>query len=376
MNESQSRSTRVVGCQAGVFTAPGHPLELQTFPLPTPEAGEALVRVECCTICGSDLHTVSGARKEPTPSILGHEILGVVDSVGAPPPLDLAGVPLRPGDRITWSTSVSCGTCDRCLVGLVQKCRTLAKYGHERAVGRQALCGGLAEYLLLRRGSAAIRVSPDMPAEIICPVNCATATIAAAFRTSGPIANRRVLILGAGMLGVTATAFAKAHGAEAVVVCDVDARRLGHAIRFGADAFAEWHAEPAEFRRRTLPNGAEGFDVILELSGSPDAVESAFHVANMAAHIVLVGSVKKTRPVAIDPENVIRRWLTIHGVHNYIPADLQAAVTFLEDFGTAYPFAELVEYSFPLADVNAAFETALKSRPFRVAVRPWEENHA
>src|SRR5262245_26607630 len=88
-------------CQAAVFVGSGRPLEIRTFPLPTAGAGEALVRVECCTICGSDLHTVSGARTEATPSILGHEIVGIVESIGDPPPCDLVGSPLLKGDRIT-----------------------------------------------------------------------------------------------------------------------------------------------------------------------------------------------------------------------------------------------------------------------------------
>ncbi len=78
----------------------------------------------------------------------------------------------------------------------------------------------------------------------------------------------------------------------------------------------------------------------------------------------------KSRPAAIDPENVVRRWLSVHGVHNYRAEDLQSAVAFLGQFGSAYPFAELVEFSYPLSDVNAAIETAVRDRPFRVAVRP------
>lgn len=371
MDETSLTSSGSQTCRAGVFLGAGRPLELREFPLPVLEAGEALVRVECCTICGSDLHTVTGARTEAVPSILGHEVLGVVDAVGEPAPCDLAGAPLRRGDRITWSVAVSCGQCDRCRRGLSQKCRTLAKYGHEVAEGRYALGGGLAEFVLLRRGSSAIRVACEAPAEVICPANCATATVAAAYRTAGPIAGRSVLILGAGMLGLTAAAFARSHAAAAVAVCDVSARRLEQAARFGADGLAEWHSEPEELRRR-LQQGcrAELFDIVLELSGSPEAVEAACRHGDVGAQIVLVGSVMKSRPAAVDPENVVRRWLSIHGVHNYAPADLQTAVDFLTQFGAVYPFAELVEHRFALSEVNAAIETAVRARPFRVAVRP------
>ncbi|MFO0948606.1 MAG: zinc-binding dehydrogenase [Planctomycetota bacterium] len=356
--------------RAAVFLGPGQPLQLQRLALPTPEQGEALVRIECCTICGSDLHTISGARKEPTPSILGHEILGRVERVGDPPPRDVNGSPLAPDDRITWSTSISCAKCDRCERGLPQKCRSLAKYGHEISAGRWALNGGLADYLLLRRGSAPLRVPEDLPAEILCPVNCATATITAAFRVAGGLAGRNVLIVGAGMLGITACAFAKSQGAAIVAACDVDARRLAFATKFGADSTAEWMADAVGLREKLLPHQADGFDVIVEVSGSPDAVESAVSFAGIGGHVVLVGSVKKSRPVAIDPEQVIRRWITIHGVHNYTPTDLRTAVDFLTRFGEQYPFATLVEKTYSLTEVNAAIEMASRSRPFRVAVRP------
>jgi putative phosphonate catabolism associated alcohol dehydrogenase len=359
MIDSAPSSARSGTAQAAVFLGPGRPLELRRFALPEPGAEEALVRVECCTICGSDLHTIRGARVEPVPSILGHEILGVIETVGDPPPQGLDGQRLGPGERITWSTSVACGRCDRCGRGLPQKCRTLAKYGHERAEGRLALSGGLAEYLLLRRGSSAVRVAREIAAEVICPVNCATATVAAAVRAAGTVAGRRVLILGAGMLGLTAAAFARSSGASTVAVTDLDPRRLERATLFGADRAIEWP-----------PAIDEAFDVALELSGSPEAVEAALRLGDIGAHVVLVGSVMPSRPVAIDPEYLVRRWLSVHGVHNYAPDDLRRAVAFLEGAGRAYPFGALVERTYPLAEVNAAIETALRTRPIRVGVRP------
>lgn len=341
------------------------------FPLPRPGAGEALVRVECCTICGSDLHTITGARIEAVPSILGHEVLGFVEIVGDPPPCGIDGNPLCPGDRITWSTSISCGGCGRCRAGLPQKCLALAKYGHERAEGRYALSGGLAEFLLLRQGSTAIRIDRQIAAEVICPVNCATATVAAAVRAAGEVAGRRVLILGAGMLGVTAAAYTKSRHASSVIVCDPDSRRLEWARRFGADAGIEWSPDTDALRPRLSgSDGTDAFDVVLELSGSPDAVEAALALGNVGAHVVLVGSVMRSRLVQMDPEKIVRRWLTIRGVHNYAPQDLQAAVAFLAQNRSTHPFAELVESSYPLSDVNAAIEHARRVRPFRVAVRP------
>lgn len=353
--------TSPVTSRAAVFTGPGRPLELRSFALPAPGPGEALVRIECSTICGSDLHTVRGARSEPTPSILGHEAIGVVASVGDPAPPACDGVAVQPGDRITWSVAVSCGACDRCQRGLPQKCRALFKYGHALAEGPRALSGGLSEYLLLQRGSAIVRIPHDLPAEVICPVNCATATIAAAFRAAGPVVDRSVLIFGAGALGVIGAAWARSAGAASVCVCDPDRRRLDLARDFGADTVLPSPPGPGERRAR---------DVILEVSGAPSAVAAAFELADVGGRIVLVGSVSPSPAVAVDPEAVVRRCLTISGVHNYAPVDLQAAVDFVHANTSVFPFARLVERTFTLDEAGEAIDWALRERPLRVAIRP------
>ncbi len=371
MDDSLLPTDHSATCLAGVFLGTNRPLELRRFPLSSLADGEARVRIECCTICGSDMHTITGARNEAVPSILGHEAVGVIDAVGPLPPWDVNGQLLRCGDRVTWSTSVSCGSCDRCQRGLPQKCRTLAKYGHELAEGRLALSGGLAEFLLLRRGSTVVRIAPDMPAEVICPANCATATIAAAFRTIGEIAGRSVLIFGAGMLGLTAAAMARARGASSIVVCDNNPQRLALAPRFGASDCVAWSASADQFDRR-LARGTEvgAFDIVLELSGSPDAVEAAGRLAGIGARIVLIGTVMKSRSIQIEPESIVRRCLSIHGVHNYAPEDLKAAVDFLARFQSSYPFSELVERAYSLVDINVALQAAIDRRPVRIAIHP------
>ena len=113
---------------ACLFRGTGKALELEPVPIPHPGPQEAVVTVECCTLCGSDLHTVSGRRSAATPLILGHEILGRIVSVG-PGLRDHRGRPLQIGDRVTWSICVSCGECFFCRAGIPQKCKSLLKYG-------------------------------------------------------------------------------------------------------------------------------------------------------------------------------------------------------------------------------------------------------
>lgn len=351
-------------------------MKLVQMPIPALEPGEALVKIECSTLCGSDLHTIKGLRQEKCPSILGHESVGRVVALAETAPCDASGIRLAVGDRVTWSTTISCGGCDRCQAGWTQKCRTLSKYGHALAEGRQALCGGLAEYILLRPGTAIVKVPAWLSAEVVSPANCATATVACALRMAALRQGARVLIFGAGMLGLTASAMAKSRFRAHVTVVDPVAERLELAKRFGADRTLPW--------RREVTEGAEGdavalladqlkdahFDAVLEFSGSVQAVEAAVNHCDIGGRVLLVGTVMPTPHVPIDPEQIVRRCMSIHGVHNYASQDLVAALEFLTTSVEQYPWSLLVERTFSLQEIELAVEYAIASKPIRVAIRP------
>lgn len=356
-------------CQAAVFEEPGKELQVRTLPVPAPEAAEALVRILMCTICGSDLHTIAGRRIEPTPTILGHEAIGEIVALGNPAPLDCNGLPLQIGQHVTWSVAVSCYDCDRCLAGLPQKCRSLAKYGHGIAEGRTALSGGLAGFQLLRSGSLIVPLPANVPHAVLCPANCATATVAACVRAAGSLADKRVLILGAGMLGLTACAMGKQERAQTICVVDRVRQRISRARQFGATDFLL--CEDGDDTSSAILNGYSDtpFDVVLELTGAPDCVAAAIASGDTGARIILAGSVHPSDPISLDPQAIVRKCQSIRGVHNYAPVDLKRALSFLET-QQGFPFDELVEATFSLHDVNRAIDYALENRPTRLAIVP------
>ena len=196
--------------RAAVFHGVGLPLKLREFSLPTPEQSEILVEVVACTLCGSDLHSLHGRRAVPVPTILGHEVLGTIAAFGPTAVRhDAAGEPMNVGDRVTWAIVASCGDCFYCRRSLPQKCERQTKYGHEPLRPRRELTGGLAGHCLLASGTAIFRVPEHLPDATACPANCATATVAAALDAAGQVAGRSVLVMGCGMLGLTATAWAR-----------------------------------------------------------------------------------------------------------------------------------------------------------------------
>ena len=333
--------------------------------LKDPVGDQILIKVEGCTICGSDVHTFLGRRSAQVPTVLGHEIAGRIVSFGPNNKrIDYSGNHLEIGAFVTWSVVANCDNCIYCKRGQPQKCDSNFKYGHKKHDPEDPWVGGLAEYILLVHGTKVFKIPEGLSLEVACPANCTTATNVAAFRVAGNLAGKVVLIMGAGMLGVTACAMAKFYGAKLVIVCDTNEKRLLKACEFGAD-------------QSTLPAGLSdvvsnltvglGVDIIFELTGAPVAFENAFECVGIGGKIILVGSVFPSEPVGLPMEIVVRKLLSIQGIHNYIPEDLAQALDFLNQT-RHLPWESLVGKWFNLSDVDLAFQLAQSPEYYRVGI--------
>jgi putative phosphonate catabolism associated alcohol dehydrogenase len=352
---------------AAVFGGTPRQIKVQHFPIPAPAGAETLVRVLGCTLCGSDLHSFAGHRSVAVPTVLGHEIVGEITAFG--PSVvrqDWCGTELCIGDRVTWAVVAACGECFYCRRNLWPKCLSATKYGHERFTPGRELLGGLAGHCLLVAGTAILKLPDELPLEVACPANCATATVAAALDAAGDLTDAVVCITGAGLLGLTACAMARVRGAAEVICVDVSADRLARTESFGATRPTNPEMLATVIHDVT---GGHGVDVVVELSGATPALEAVWPLVRHGGTIVLVGAVFPVPPLSVLPEQVVRRQLTLRGVHNYSPRHLQAAVRFLAQNHERYPFAELVSEWVPLAEVGRAFELAGDPARVRVGVR-------
>lgn len=362
-----------VHADALVFQGVGRPFERIGVPTVILRPGELLVEVELATICGSDLHTVSGARTAQVPLVLGHEQVGRIVALGPQRPArDVGGHPLSVGDRVVWGVAVDCGRCRYCHAGLPQKCVSLRKYGHDRVRRGWELSGGFASHAQLLARTPVVRVGDELSAEVLAPASCATATVAAVLDAAAqlrPLAGAVVLVSGAGMLGLTAVAMARSEGAV-VVASDPDPDRRALAMTFGAREAADGTRAGLAAALRRIPAGRHGPTISLELSGAVSAVRDVIDVTDIGGVVVLAGSVFTTPPVSLDPEAVVRRLLTVRGVHNYAPRHLQRAVEFLRESAASAPFAALVGEQFGLDDAARAFAVAGDRGAARVGLRP------
>ncbi len=357
--------------KTAVFSSAAAPMEIKALPVPELRAGEILIRNEYTTLCRSDLNTYTGKRQEKTPTILGHEIVGRIAAFGPEaPPADARGQLLQTGDRVTWAIFASDPESPLARMGIPQKGEDLFKYGHEQLTEGCTLHGGLSQYTVLRRHTPIVRVAAMVPLPLAAIINCAVATVAGALRLAGPVKDKTVIVSGTGMLGVTAVAMAKAGGASQVIAIDTSPQRLATAREFGAGILAV--ADRAEKLQQTLKQKtgtARPANLIVEVSGAPEAMESTLPLLQVGGTAVWVGATFPQRPLRIEAEHLVRNLITIKGLHNYNETDLLTAVRFVEAHYQHFPFEKLVGKDFTLDEVNEAFEYAVAENPFRVGIR-------
>jgi putative phosphonate catabolism associated alcohol dehydrogenase len=357
--------------QLALFNGPGQAFELKEFNVRELEPGEVLVKNVYTTICGSDLHTFCGVRKEPSPTVLGHEIVGEIVALHpAHTGYDLCGGKLTPGDRIIWTIFSSDPLSVNSLRGIPQKGDNLFKYGHVLVKEPEVFHGGLGTYCIIRANTGIIKIPEKIPLSVAATLNCSISTVAGALRIAGDIKDKRVLITGMGHLGITCAAMCREAGAEWIVAADITAKRLDEAMYFGADEVLNMNGDNAAhlavLQERT---SGKGMDVVFDMSGSPDAMEFGIASLGVGGCAVLIGAVFNTKPLLIDPERVIRHLLTIKGLHNYNFADFKYAFEFMKCNWEKYPFSAVVEKEFSLGEVEDAFEYAIAQKPLRVGIK-------
>lgn len=355
--------------KAWVFEAPGAGFVLKEFQLPELKEGEILVENICCTICKSDLHTFFGRRASPVPSILGHEIVGRVIKLPGPPVLYYDGSPVEVGDKITWALVVSCGNCMYCKNGYPQKCISLKKYGHREISGSHQLSGGFATHTHLLKGTSVFKLPENINNQVLAGLNCSWATAACVLKNAGNIAGKNILITGCGMLGLIATAMCRHYGAKTIICIDKNEERLKLSSYFGTDLPVKWDTclSKTESRINKFIEGGQ-IDIIMEMSGSNDAINLGFSLAGIASGLVLAGSVSPVADIKINPENIVRKLTMVKGVHNYSPDDLNFAISFLNNTKHKFPFESLTGSHYSFYEINKALNEAETGNTPRVCI--------
>jgi S-(hydroxymethyl)mycothiol dehydrogenase len=271
-----------------VATGKGAPVGITTVVVPDPGPGEALVTVQACGVCHTDLHYREGGIGQDFPYLLGHEAAGVVEAVGS----DVTG--LAAGDFVILNWRAVCGQCRACLRGRPWYC--FATYNARQKMTladgtplSPALgIGAFAEKTLVAAGQCT-KVSPAIKPEVAGLLGCGVmAGLGAALNTAAVTRGDSVAVIGCGGVGNAAILGARLAGARTIIAVDVDDRKLEWARGFGAtETVNSRSADPVE-RIQELTEG-NGADVVIEAVGRPETYRQAFYARDLAGTVVLVG---------------------------------------------------------------------------------------
>ncbi|NQU42509.1 galactitol-1-phosphate 5-dehydrogenase [bacterium] len=274
---------------------------IQGVPQPEPGPGEVLIRVEACGICGSDVHGMDGStgRRQP-PVIMGHEAAGVIEEVGSDT------IDWRPGDRVTFDSTVYCGACWFCRRGQVNLC------DNRRVLGVSCddyRCdGAFAEYVVVPQ-HILYRLPDGLSFERAAMVEGLSIAVHAAERARPRLGDTAVVV-GAGMIGLLVVQVLRNAGCGQIIAVDLDLARLELARKLGANHGLK--ADETDVAREVRDmTGGRGADLAFEVVGATAPVHTALDCLRKGGTLGLVGNVSQR--IDLPLQSVVTREITLLG---------------------------------------------------------------
>lgn len=346
----------------------GAPVEVVDIVVPDPGPGEAVVKVQACGVCHTDLHYRDGGIGDEFPYLLGHEAAGVVESVGE-------GVTeVAPGDFVILNWRAVCGQCRACAKGKPQYCFSThnAKQSMTLTDGTPlspALgIGAFIEKTLVAAGQCT-KVDPHAPAAAAGLLGCGVmAGFGAAVNTGGVGRGDSIAVIGCGGVGNAAIAGAALAGAATIIAVDVDDRKLDWAKGFGATHTVNSRDEDAVEAIRRLTGGF-GADVVVDAVGRPETYEQAFYARDLAGTVVLVGVPSPDSELTLPLLEVFGRGgaLKSSWYGDCLPSRDFPMLVDLAQQGR-FPLAEFITETIALGEVEDAFAKMHKGEVLRSVV--------
>jgi S-(hydroxymethyl)mycothiol dehydrogenase len=346
----------------------GAPVEVVDIVVPDPGPGEAVVKIQACGVCHTDLHYREGGIGDEFPYLLGHEAAGVVESVGE-------GVTeVAPGDFVILNWRAVCGQCRACAKGKPQYCFSThnAKQTMTLTDGTPlspALgIGAFIEKTLVAAGQCT-KVDPHAPAAAAGLLGCGVmAGFGAAVNTGGVGRGDSIAVIGCGGVGNAAIAGAALAGAATIIAVDVDDRKLDWAKGFGATHTVNSRDEDAVEAIRALTGGF-GADVVVDAVGRPETYEQAFYARDLAGTVVLVGVPSPDSELTLPLLEVFGRGgaLKSSWYGDCLPSRDFPMLVDLAQQGR-FPLAEFITETIALDEVEDAFAKMHKGEVLRSVV--------
>ncbi len=344
--------------RAAVIPAPFAPIEVREFAEPTLEPGAVLLETLASEVCGTDVHLWHGRLAGvPYPLIPGHISVGRVAQINGTV-TDIEGSEIKTGDVVTFLDVY--GTCFHCWQCLVAKQPT--RCPHRRVYGitygaEDGLLGGWSECIYLKPGTQIVRLRGGVTPDLWIAGGCGLPTALHAIDRAEIKLGDRVLVQGAGPVGLSACALARASGAGWVGVVDTSAQRLRAAEAMGADSVFllgenGFGSTLAEIKAQT---GGRGADIAIEASGSPQAVPQGMRACRDGGRYVIVGQYSDNGDVSINPHlDINKKHLDVRGCWGIEFAHIWRAMDVLARHGAHFPWLETITRRYSLEEAGQA----------------------
>ena len=322
------------------LTQVGKPLQEAEIDRPEIGASDVLIRVAAVGICHSDAHYRAGMSKiDRLPLTLGHEVAGRVEEVGR------NVTHLSKGDRVCVHYLVHCGSCEFCVRGLEQFCRTGEMIGKHRD-------GGYAEFIKVP-GANAFSLPDEIPFEVGAIMMCSSATALHALNKARFKAGESIAIFGFGGLGFSALQLARAFDCEDVYVIEINPAKLASAASMGAMAIDARSADPVEQIKEAT--AGRGVDVALELVGSAKTMRQAVLYLGPLGRAALVGLTAES--MSIHPyTELINKEVEIIGVSDHLASELPALIELARSGKLRFPKDALRFVDLDAEQINASLD--------------------
>jgi S-(hydroxymethyl)glutathione dehydrogenase / alcohol dehydrogenase len=293
--------------KAAILWEQGQPLSVEDAELEGPRAGEVLVEIKAAGVCHSDLHAVRGDWPALTPLALGHEGIGIVRAVGE------SVSRVRSGDHVVFCWAPRCGVCPSCLEGRPVLCDRLDKTTYRNRLpsgGTRLRARGediahfsgtacFADFAVVAE-EGAVPVPEQLPFEALATLGCAVITGVGAVLNAARIAGgERVVVIGAGGVGLNVVQGARIAGCEKIIAVDTRRKPLDLALEFGATDAVEAFAEDLLKTVRELTNG-RGADYVFDTVGTPETIQQSLALTRKGGTIILTG-LSRTEAIASVP---------------------------------------------------------------------------
>lgn len=358
--------------------AESQPIRIEEVELEGPRAGELLCKVTGGGLCHSDLSLLNGNRPRPTPLVLGHEGCGEVVEVGP-------GVrDMKPGDKVIFQFSASCGRCVPCLEGKPQLCE-----GHRAARAKGEIMGGgsrlkdasgatiahhsgiscFAEYTVIDRGSA-VKIEADLPPQQGALFGCAVMTGAGAVLNTARVRpGDQVAIVGLGGVGMNGLLGAKMAGARRIIAVDIDDAKLGLARQLGATHTV--NAKDADHVQQVKDITGGGVDFAVELAGNVKALETAYALLAWGGKVVTAGLAPALSQFSFEAADLVSQEKGILGSYMGSCVPVRDIPMFVEAYLEGrMPVDRLVSGTVGFEELNAGFDRLADGAVIRQVLLP------